>query len=39
MCIKTKLRNTKIFDIKVLAIHKIKTTLTLNRPEYFGMCM
>ena len=28
----------KIFDKDLVAIHKIKTTLILNKPAYFGMC-
>ena len=29
----------KIFDNNLVEIHKIKTTLTLNKPGYVGMCM
>ena len=29
----------KIFNEKLVAIHKIKETLTLNRPAYAGMCI
>ena len=29
----------KIFDEKLVAIHKIKETLTFNRPVYVGMCI
>ena len=30
---------SKIFDEKVVAVHKIKEILTLNRPVYVGMCI
>ena len=30
---------SKIFDEKLLAVHKIKESLTLNRPTYVGMCI
>ena len=30
---------SKIFNEKLVAIHKIKETLTLNRPAYVGMCI
>ena len=36
--IKTKLRG-KIFNEKLVAVHKIKETLTLNRSAYVGMCI
>ena len=29
----------KIFNETLVAIHKIKETLTLNRPAYVGMCI
>ena len=29
----------KIFDENLMAVHKIKETLTLNRPAYVGMCI
>ena len=28
-----------VFRQDLVAVHKIKTTLTLNRPAYVGMCM
>ena len=31
--------NSKIFNEDLVAIHKTKTTLTLNRPAYVGMCI
>ena len=39
MDIKTKLCVTKIFDSDLVAMHKIKVTLTLNKPAYVGMCI
>ena len=39
MDIKTKLRTTKKFDRDLVAIHKIKTTLTPNKPAYLRMCL
>ena len=30
---------SKIFNEKLVAVHKIKETLTLNRPGYVGMCI
>ena len=30
---------SKIFNEKLVAVHKIKETLTLNRPAYMGMCI
>ena len=30
---------TKNIDIDLIAIHRIKTTLTLNRTAYVGMCI
>ena len=29
----------KIFNEDLVAVHKIKETLTLNRPAYIGMCI
>jgi len=29
----------KIFNENLVAVHKIKETLTLNRPAYVGMCI
>ena len=31
--------SSKIFNEDLVAVHKIKTTLTLNRPAYVGMCI
>ena len=31
--------SSKIFNKNLVAIHKIKETLTLNRPAYVGMCI
>ena len=31
--------NSKIFNDNLVAVHKIKETLTLNRPAYLGMCI
>ena len=31
--------SSKIFDESLVAVHKIKTTLILNRPAYVGMCI
>ena len=31
--------SSKIFNENLVAIHKIKETLTLNRPSYVGMCI
>ena len=31
--------SSKIFNENLMAIHKIKETLTLNRPIYVGMCI
>ena len=39
MDIKTKLYVTKIFDSDLVAIHKSKITLTLNKPAFVGMCI
>ena len=30
---------SKIFNVKLVAIHKTKETLTLSRPAYVGMCI
>ena len=32
-------KSSKIFNEDLVAVHKIKTTLTLNRPAYVGMCI
>ena len=31
--------SSKIFNENLVAVHKIKETLTLNRPAYIGMCV
>ena len=31
--------SSKIFDENLMAVHKVKETLTLNRPAYVGMCI
>ena len=31
--------NSKIFNKNLVAVHKIKESLTLNRPAYVGMCI
>ena len=31
--------NSKIFNENLVAVHKIKETLTLDRPAYVGMCI
>ena len=31
--------NSKIFNEDLVAVHKIKQTLTLDRPAYVGMCI
>ena len=31
--------STKIFNENLVAVHKIKETLTMNRPAYIGMCI
>ena len=31
--------SSKIFNENLMAVHKIKQTLTLNRPAYVGMCI
>ena len=30
---------SKIFNENLVAVHKIKETLTLNKPAYMGMCI
>ena len=30
---------SKIFNENIVAVHKIKETLTLNKPAYVGMCI
>ena len=37
--IKTNFVTSNIFNEKLVAVHKIKETLTLNRPAYVGMCI
>ena len=39
MGIKTKDCNSKKFDNDLVGTHKIKITLTLNKPAYVGMCL
>ena len=36
---KPTLVTSKIFKEKLVAVYKIKETLTLNRPSYVGMCI
>ena len=36
---KTSYMSHKIFDNDLVAIHKNKVTLTLNKPAYLGMCI
>ena len=36
---KTTYVSSKIFKENLVAVHKIKETLTLNRPAYVGMCI
>ena len=36
---KIKLWAQKIFDNDLVTVHKIKTTSTLNKPAYIGMCL
>ena len=36
---KPTLVSSKIFNENLMAVHKIKETLTLNRPAYVGMCI
>lgn len=31
--------SSKIFNENLVAVHKIKEQLTLNRPAYLGMCI
>ena len=31
--------SSKIFNENLVAVHKIKESLTLNRPAYIGMCI
>ena len=31
--------SSKIFNKNLMAVHKVKETLTLNRPAYVGMCI
>ena len=31
--------SSKIFNENLMAVHKVKETLTLNRPAYLGMCI
>ena len=31
--------SSKIFNENLVAMHKIKESLTLNRPSYIGMCI
>ena len=31
--------SSKIFNKSLMAVHKVKETLTLNRPAYVGMCI
>ena len=31
--------SSKIFNENLMAVHKVKETLTLNRPVYVGMCI
>ncbi|XP_068752898.1 uncharacterized protein [Montipora capricornis] len=39
MAAKPKYVSSKIFNENLVAVHKIKETLTLNRPAYVGMCI
>ena len=48
VCVKKKLDkltskpthvSCKIFNASLMAVHKVKETLTLNRPAYVGMCI
>ena len=39
MDIQTKLHATQIFENYLVAIHKNKVTLTLNKPAYIGICI
>ena len=38
-CSKPTYVSSKIFNENLVAVHKIKETLTLNRPAYLGMCI
>ena len=31
--------SSKVFNENLMAVHKIKESLTLSRPAYFGMCI
>ena len=31
--------SSKIFNENLMAVHKVKETLTLNQPAYVGMCI
>ena len=31
--------SSKIFNENLITVHKVKETLTLNRPAYVGMCI
>ena len=39
MAAKPTYESSKIFNKNLVAVHKIKETLTLNRPAYVGMCI
>ena len=39
MGIKTKVCNSKKIDNDLVGTHKIKITLTFNKPAYVGMCL
>ena len=39
MAAKPTYMSSKIFNENLVAVHKIKETLTLNRPAYIGMCI
>ena len=36
---KTTFVSSKVFYDELVAVHKIKETLTLDKPAYFGMCI
>ena len=36
---KPTFKSSKIFNENLMAVHKVKETLTLNRPAYVGMCI
>ena len=36
---KPTLVSSKIFNENLMAVHKVKETLTLSRPAYVGMCI